>query len=202
MTRRILWIGGGVVGLALVVLLAFSIASEPAVDDSVGFGEVSVDGDPVPTHSGAPAADPALGRAAPTVSGHDWDENGFTIGPDGRPKVLIFLAHWCPHCQVEVPVIVDWIESGGVPDGVDLYSLTVSNDRRLPNWPPQDWLEGEGWPVPVIMDDRIGTAAVAFGMTGTPFYVVLDGDNGILGRFSGEVGVAGLDALVEIAQGS
>lgn len=43
------------------------------------------------------------------------------------------------------------------------------------------------------MDDRIGTAAVAFGMTGTPFYVVLDGDNGILGRFSGEVGVAGLD---------
>lgn len=200
MARRALWIGGGVVGLGLIFLLAFSIASEPAVDDSVAFGEVGVEGSPLAVHAGPPADDPALGEVAPTVSGHDWDGNEFTIGPDGRAKVLIFLAHWCPHCQVEVPVIMDWLEAGGLPADVDLYSLTVSTDRRLPNWPPKDWLEGEGWTVPVIMDDPIGSAAIAFGMTGTPFYVVLDGENRNLGRFAGEIGVTGLEVLAAIAQ--
>jgi len=37
-------------------------------------------------------------------------------------------------------------------------------------------------------------------MAGTPFYVVLDGENNNLGRVSGEIGTAGLDQLVALAQ--
>jgi hypothetical protein len=61
-------------------------------------------------------------------------------------------------------------------------------------------LEEEGWTVPVIMDDQIGTVAGNYGMAGTPFYVVLDGENTNLGRVSGEIGTQGLDALVALAQ--
>jgi hypothetical protein len=49
------------------------------------------------------------------------------------------------------------------------------------------------------MDDEIGTAAAGYGMVGTPMYVVLDGDNNVLQRISGEIGVAGLETLAQIA---
>jgi hypothetical protein len=96
-------------------------------------------------------------------------------------------------------VIQQWLDDGGLPEGVDIYSLTVATDRLRPNWPPQDWLVEEGWTVPVIMDDEIGTAAAAYGMVGTPMYVVLDGENKVLQRISGEIGVAGLETLAQIA---
>jgi hypothetical protein len=63
-------------------------------------------------------------------------------------------------------------------------------------------LEEEGWTPPVIMDDEIGTVAVNYGMSGTPMFVVLDGENTNLGRISGELDVAGLNTLVAVAQAS
>jgi hypothetical protein len=80
-----------------------------------------------------------------------------------------------------------------------MYSVTVFTDRLRGNWPPQDWLDAEGWTLPVIMDDEIGTAAIAFGMASTPMYVVLDGDNKVVQRVSGEIGVDGLNTLSQIA---
>lgn len=199
MNKNILAIVGGVVGLALIILLAISIAGEEELDASIGFREVEVTGTPLPIFN-PEAGDPTVGLEAPTVSGEDWNGEEESIEADGRAKILIFLAHWCPHCQAEVPVVQNWIDDGNVPDDVDLYSITVSTDRLRPNWPPQDWLEEEDWSVPVIMDDQIGTVATSFGMSGTPFYVVLDGDNNVVRRVSGEIGVGGLNALVAEAQ--
>lgn len=202
MNKTVLWIIGGVVGLGLIVALAWSIASEPSLDDSIAFGEVTVEGNNLPFLADPSAGDPALGFEAPAVSGADWDGNATTIAADGRPKIVIFLAHWCPHCQAEVPEVQRWLDSGGLPDDVDMYAATVLSDKLRPNWPPQDWLVDEGWTVPTIMDDEDGSVVLAYGVRGTPFYVVLDGDNNNLGRFSGAVGTAGLDTMVLIAQGS
>jgi len=202
MNKNVLWIIGGVVGLGLIVLLAASIAGEEPVDDSIAFGEVSVVGEPLPFLADPATTDPALGFTAPTVSGADWNDVSSTVAPDGRPKILMFLAHWCPHCQAEVPEVQAWLDAGGLPPDVDMYSFTVLSDRLRPNWPPQTWLEDEGWTVPVIMDDEQQSSVFAYGMRGTPFYVVLDGDNINLGRFSGQVGVAGLEQMVAIAQAS
>lgn len=200
-SNTIWWILGGVLGLGLIVWLAFSIASDPGLDEAIGFGEVTVEGDPLPFYSAA-AEDPALGVTAPTVSGADWEGNEYTIGADGRPKIVVFLAHWCPHCQVEVPVIQDWVDSGGLGEDVDLYGVTVLTNRLQGNWPPQDWLEEEGWTIPTIMDDVDSSVVLAYGMAGTPFYVVLDGDGTTLGRFSGEIGVSGLETLKALAESS
>jgi thiol-disulfide isomerase/thioredoxin len=195
------WILGGVVGLGLIVALAVSIAGEEPIDESIGYGAPTVEGDPLPVYA-AGSEDVAIGFTAPTVTGADWDGNPVSIQPDGTPKIVLFLAHWCPHCQEEVPVVQDWVDAGNLPEGVELISVTTSTDRLRPNWPPQEWLEEEGWTSPVIMDDRIGRIAGSYGMSGTPFWVVLDGDNTNLARISGQVGVDGFEAMAAIAQGS
>lgn len=201
--KYIWWGLGGLVALGLIVWMAWAIAGEGAVDESVAFGQVTVDGSPLPAVD-LSSGDPAVGLTAPTVTGTDWNGNEYTIGPDGRSKIVVILAHWCPHCQREVPLAQAWVDSGGVPESVDLYSTTVFTNRLRDSatWPPQEWLEREGWTVPVIMDDQDDSIAQAYGVTGTPFYVVLDGENNNLGRLSGAIGVEGLNALAALAQQS
>lgn len=199
MNKKLLGIIGGVVGLALIVVMAIAIAGEEPVDASIGYGDPVVTGDPLPLLDPS-AGDPVIGLTAPSAVGADWEENEVRIEADGRSKIIIFLAHWCPHCQAEVPVVQSWLDAGNLPDDVDMYSVATSTDRLRPNWPPQEWLEDEGWTVPVVMDDEIGTVAVNYGMSGTPFYVVLDGDNNVVRRASGAIGAAGLNALVAEAQ--
>jgi thiol-disulfide isomerase/thioredoxin len=198
--KKLLGSIGGVVGLALVVVLALAIAGEEPVDASIGYGDPVVTGDPLPIFDPTAAADPVVGLTAPSAVGADWDDNEVKIEADGRAKIVVFLAHWCPHCQAEVPVVQTWLDEGNLPDDVDMYSVVTSTDRLRPNWPPQDWLEEEGWTVPALMDNEIGTVAVNYGMSGTPFYVVLDGDNNVIRRASGEIGTAGLNVLVAEAQ--
>lgn len=201
-SSKTLWWGlGGVAGLVLIVLLAWSIAGETPVDNSIGYGDVTVAGTSLPFFD-ATASDPSIGLEAPTVSGADWEGNPYSIAPDGRPKIVVMLAHWCPHCEAEVPRIQAWLDGGGLPEGVDLYGITVLTDPLRPNFPPQTWLEGHGWTSPTIMDDEARSAATAFGLASTPTYLVLDGDNVNLGRFSGEIGSSGLDTLALMAQAS
>lgn len=199
----IYWILGGVLGLGLISWLAIAIAGEGAVDESIAFGPVTVEGDDLPfLETGA--ADPAVGLTAPTVTGETFDGEQITIAPDGNAKIVVLLAHWCPHCQAEVPIIQSWVESGGLPEGVDLYGITVLTNRVRDGrtWPPQDWLESEGWTSPTIKDDQQSSIVNAYGMTGTPTYVVLGPDNENLGRISGEIGLGGLETLADLAAGS
>ena len=108
MSKTVWWIIGGVVGLGLIVVIAASIAGEEEIDTSAGFGTVTVEGDALPVLTD-PATDAASGMTAPTVTGADWEDNESSIAPDGRAKILVFLAHWCSHCQAEVPRIVSVI---------------------------------------------------------------------------------------------
>lgn len=199
--KSLLWIVGGVVGVGLLALMAYAIAGEEPPDASVAFRPVTVEGTPLPQIPQG-QSDSAVGQIAPTVVGEDWNGNRVTIEPDGRPKVIIFLAHWCPHCRAEVPEVVDWMEAGGVPDDVDFIAVTIFSDRSQVNFPPQDWLDDEDWDAPTIMDSAERQVAIAYGAGSTPFYMVLDGQNRNLGRTSGRLGPVGLDALIAVARGS
>jgi thiol-disulfide isomerase/thioredoxin len=165
----------------------------------VGYGDVTVDGPSLPSLDGA--SDQAVGMVAPTVVGSDWKGRQHRVGPDGRSKIVVFFAHWCPHCQADVPVLIEAIEGGSLPDDVDLIGVATFSDATRQNWPPEVWLQSEGWSSPLIVDDEASAAAAALGVTGVPFYVVLDGDNVNMGRFAGEIGSDGLDALVAVATG-
>lgn len=189
---------GGVVGLGLIVAIAVSVAGGGTDPDSA-LGEVTVEGTVLPVFGGDPAADVAPGLTAPTVTGTDFDGSTVSIGPDGRPKVVLFLAHWCSHCQAEVPEVVQWLAAGNKPEGVDFYTISTLVNRLQGNWPPQQWLETEGLDLPLIQDDAGSSASQAFGLAGTPFWMVLDGDNKVLFRVSGEIGQDGMSTLFATA---
>ena len=59
-----------------------------------------------------------------------------------------FVAHWCPHCQAEVPRIVALAEQGRLPEGVDVAAVSTAVDATAPNYPPSAWLDRVGWPFP------------------------------------------------------
>ncbi|CAN5839090.1 hypothetical protein BH23ACT5_BH23ACT5_21210 [soil metagenome] len=197
--KLVLGIVGGVLGLAAVVAIAISAVDPGETDSNIAFGEVTIEGTSLPMMPDDPAQDVALGMVAPDVSGVDGDGNGVTIAADGRPKVVLFLAHWCPHCQEEVPEVVRWLEAGNQPDSVDFYSISTLANRLQGNWPPQQWLADEGWQVPLILDDSGSSLSQAYGMRGTPFWIVLDGDNQVVARVPGRVGVDGVTAIFEAA---
>lgn len=191
---------GGILGLGLIVLIAISAVSGSSTSVEDTFGVVTVEGEDLPVFSGDTGSDVAPGMEAPTVTGEDFDGSEVTIAPDGRAKVILFLAHWCPHCQNEAPRVQAWLDAGLQPDNVDFYSVSTQVARLQGNWPPEKWLVDDvGWTAPVIQDDEGSSAARAFGMAGTPFWVVLDADHNVVARVSGEIGDAGVEALFATA---
>jgi cytochrome c biogenesis protein CcmG, thiol:disulfide interchange protein DsbE len=138
--------------------------------------------------------DPAVGLQAPAVDGSDFDGRPVAIEPDGRPKVAIFLAHWCPHCQREVRVIQRWLDERGTPDGVDLVSVVTSIDPARPNYPPDAWLDRERWSVPIVDPDH--QVADAYGLDAFPYFVLIDGQGRVVGRTTGELPVETLDQMI------
>ena len=54
---------------------------------------------------------------APPLVGQDYAGNDVEVvpGEDG-PLMLVFLAHWCPHCNAEIPVLQQWEASGAIPE--------------------------------------------------------------------------------------
>lgn len=193
---------GAVIVLAAVALIA-SLGGDDEGDTTVEAGveqtrPVTVTGDALPPLS--EGDDPSAGAPAPEIEGASFDGSPLAVTDDGTAKVLVFLAHWCPHCQREVPVIVDWLQDHGRPEGVDLYAIATSTDSERPNFPPSAWLEDEGLDIPTLADDADGTAADAFGLTAFPYFVAIGDDGRVVARGSGELGEEQLDALVDLAR--
>ena len=140
--------------------------------------------------------DPTIGTAAPEVIGSDFTGSEVSITNDGRSKVILFLAHWCPHCQNEVPWVTDWLEETGPPDGMDFYGVATSIDRTQDNWPPSEWLEREGFAAPVIVDDRINSIGDAYGLSAYPYWVFVNADGTIATRIAGGISSADLDEIL------
>ena len=113
-----------------------AIAWEPA--DAYG-APVTVTGEPP-----CPVLDPdrgaedtAIGLALPEISGTDYDGNALAITADGRAKLIVALAHWCPYCNAEMPILQEWY-AAGVPEGVEVFALSVYADPSRANFPPAD----------------------------------------------------------------
>jgi hypothetical protein len=138
--------------------------------------------------------DTATGETAPTVIGQDFEGNEVRIENDGRAKAIALLAHWCSHCQAEVPRVQAWLDAGGGVDGVDLYSVATAMNSTQGNYPPSEWFEREGWTVPVVRDDQDGNVHAAFGSGGFPFWVFVNSDGTVALRASGQTTIDQLEA--------
>jgi thiol-disulfide isomerase/thioredoxin len=182
------------VAVVLVVTIVLTYGSSD--DTALEVGTPSVDGDALPLYDAA-QADASIGATIPGVDGADWDGTEVSIGDDGRAKIIVFLAHWCPVCQDEVPIITSWLAAGLLPENVDMYTVATGISRVRDNYPPSAWLEGEGWEPPVILDDERNSVAAAFGLPAYPYFVFVAGDGTVAGRVSGRLGGDQLTALAQ-----
>lgn len=165
-------------------------------------GTVSVEGTPLPKLGGVDG-DPAVGQAFPEVEGQDlFTGQPLAITDDGTPKIVMYLAHWCPHCQAEVPRIVEWLGENGPPEGVALYGVSTGVAPSRGNYPPAAWLSGEGWDLPTLADSPEGAAAAAAGLSSYPFFVVVGADGEVVARDSGELETSRFEELIELARGA
>ena len=197
--------------LAVIVAVALGVALLASSDDDdadttaadaggatasgelLATAEVEVGGQTLPPLPDG-GDDPALGMPAPTLQGVDPSGDPAAVEYE-QPTLIAFLAHWCPHCQAELPELVALAEEGTL-DGIDAVVVLTGTDEARPNHPPGPWLDREGWTGRVVLDDEGGPAASAFGLTSYPYLVLVDADGQVVDRNAGELGLEGLGDFV------
>jgi len=199
--NRVLMWGGLVVIVVVAIVVAIVAGGGGDSADATKFetAPVKVSGPRLPEYDAEAASDPAIGETVPTLQGKSVDDGSpVTIGPDGggEPQAIVFVAHWCPHCQAEVPRLVALAKQGAF-EGVKVSAVATSTSDQAPNYPPSKWLQDAHWPFPVMADSKTGTAGRAYGLSAFPYFVLLNPDGTVAGRATGEVSDA--DVLANVA---
>ena len=159
---------------------------------------VAMDGDGLPQGEGPD--DPCVGRAVPAISGQDYAGNPTAITPGAHgPMMVVVMAHWCPHCNREVPLLVEWGQSGNVPEGLQVVGVSTAAREGADHYPPSTWIEEIAWEWPVLADDDVQTAAAALGTTGYPYLMFVDADGNLMARVSGELPIEDVQTLADAA---
>jgi len=198
-SRYVLWGGFGLL-LLVAVVVGFAVAGMS--DDEAADGVAAVEtapaealGTALPLFDGTAAG---VGAVAPDIeartnTGHEpvlFDMD------DGTVRLVEFFAHWCPHCQNEVPRQTDWLAENQLPDGVEIVTISTAVDAGAPNYPPSSWFRREGWPLPVYVDSPDGAIARGYGLGGFPYYVLVDGSGTVVERGAGELTEEQFAALI------
>lgn len=173
--------------LVALGIVATVMSRGGSADNPAASAKVTVSGGSLSQAPEQGAADPAIGSLIPEVQGKSFDGKEVVIRRDGRPKAVLFLAHWCHVCQSEVPAVQAWLDQHPVPEGADLISVATSTDPSRENFPPDKWLEREGWQLPVIVDGKSNSAASAYGLYAFPLWVFADAQGKVVQRISGMV---------------
>ena len=189
----------GLVAAAVVAAIVFGGGGDTSPSDFTP-GDPSVSGQRLPPLAGT--SDAAIGLAAPIVNGQDFAGNPVAISNDGTAKGIVFLAHWCGVCRTEVPSVQRWINGGGSVDGAEIVSVTTSFNEAAVNFPPDEWLIGEEWTVPLVVDDAASSVFTAFGGSAFPYWVFVAPDGTVTRRIEGGLPTDGLIALLEEAAAS
>ena len=207
-------------GVVLAIVIAFVIAivaggskdsgssdttKAPSSDGSVSAGEnqpVEVVGEALEAlpESGG---DSTIGLTAPTLNGYAFDGSNLSVTPgDGKPYMVVFLAHWCPHCNREVPRLIEWQASGAIPADLQIIGVSTAVASDRPNYPPSKWVVDKAWPWLVMADSEAMDAANAYGVSGFPFFALVGADGKVKVRGSGELEIDQLNQIVDFALSS
>jgi cytochrome c biogenesis protein CcmG/thiol:disulfide interchange protein DsbE len=186
----------GAVGALVVLLLVVAVVfgNEEA---GAEYGDPVVTGTALTRYPSTESVDfSAAGQIAPDVAGNNFEGTAVSITNDGKAKGIAFIAHWCPHCQEEVPRVQEWLNSGGGVEGVDLYSVSTAASSGRTNYPSSEWLEREGWTIPVIVDDQDDSVHAAYGAGGFPYWVFLNADGTVAVRTAGQLTIEQLEEIL------
>ena len=197
------WLIIGVVALVVVAvavaLLAGRDAEQRAQDSGVRqVSDVNIEGEPLPRFDGQ-EPDPAMERVAPAFAATTFDGVEVSVLPgDGTAKVIGFFAHWCPHCQRELPRLAGWLAANELPAGVEVIAVSTAVDPGRGNYPPSAWFEEEQWPAVAVRDSESNEISDAYGLRGFPYTVGVDADGRVVARVSGELNDAAWEFLLQL----
>lgn len=125
------------------------------------------------------------GDTVAPITGTDWSSGEvITVDfADGTPRLVMVWAHWCPYCRQELPGLAELAATGGIPEGVELVTITTSIDPAR-GYPLDDYLAElqPGFPVIVDADGRL---AASLRTTAFPYWVIVAGDGTVLGSATG-----------------
>lgn len=195
-------VDGGEAGEGDPTPVAETVPVPPAVS---GGTDPVITGDALPAYT-SEAGDAAVGTPAPAVVGYDFDGAEVTINPAEGAHLVVFAAHWCPHCNAELPRLIDAIGNGTIPAWLPVTLVSTAEAATWANYPADDWLASKGWTGRTIQDGSqgegaAGTIAEAYGTTGFPYFVLIDGNGNVAARASGEMDVEQIGEFVSTLQG-
>ncbi|MEQ1699918.1 MAG: sortase [Ilumatobacteraceae bacterium] len=162
--------------------------------------EPVITGDALPLYD-MTQIDPAVGMPAPAVVGYDFLGNEVDIDPTQGAHLVVFAAHWCPHCNAEMPRLIAAIDDGTIPSWLPVTLVSTAESVASANYPPAEWLASRGWTGRTIQDGpqgdgAPGTIAEAYGTTGFPYFVLIDDSGNIAARAAGEMTAEDLATFV------
>ncbi|MBS1195780.1 MAG: hypothetical protein H6R33_500 [Actinobacteria bacterium] len=168
--------------------------------DGAAYGVVTVSGTALPVLQQG-VEDTAAGLAVPQITGADFGGNAQAIIANGNSKLIVALAHWCPYCNQELPVLRDWYAAADLPAGLEVILVNVFTDPTRDHYPPSTWLAELSWTGPVIADDAAGSVARALGIASVPYNLLVTPEGTVAGRIIGGLTVEQLDSAVEYLAG-
>lgn len=130
--------------------------------------------------------DVADAPSVPTIAGRAPDGSPLTVAP-GAPRLIVVVAHWCPHCQAELPALRSMLTDGTIPGAVDFTVVSTAVDPVRGNYPPSSWIRAWLPDVQPLVDDRLMTAANALGVSSFPMFLAIDADGRLLARGQGQL---------------
>lgn len=169
--RRYAWIGGSVLGLALLV--GFLFTSPTPEGAAIVEGEAS-------TNAAAPSVE-MVGFNGETVALADFA---------GTPVVLNFWASWCPFCIAEMPDFED--VSNARAGQVAFIGVNLQDDAGA-----ADSLAVETGVTYQLARDPQGVVYSAFGGIGMPTTVFIDADGIVRDVVTGQLSRADLEARID-----
>ena len=157
-------------------------------------GPVEILGEPIPVNADIGAVAPAF-KAQPNNSG-----DPIMVDPaDGTVRLIGFFAHWCPHCQREVPRVSQWLAENGVPEEIEIIAISTAVREGAPNYPPSEWFIDENWPTQILVDSEESELATAYGLGGFPYWILVDATGTVIHQSSGELTEEQFGYLVDLA---
>ena len=185
--RRLQVVLGGLVVVALVVLGVVVLTGGRDEGTGQSTTELVMGGGPPRTEQ------LAIGEVVPGFSGPGLDGGVVAwSGYAGAPAVLSVWAPWCPHCQVELPILDDVMREFPAVGFVTV--VTAIEDQPGPT--PEEYMRDNDLAFPVAVDDDAGTIARALGIQGFPTLYFVSSDGTVAQVASGEVGAEDLRQIV------
>ena len=189
--QRMLWVVVAAV-VALVVVAAVLLSGGDEGGDGSGAAParaVTID------RASGPELTP--GDRVPSFSAPGLDGGTVSWGDvQGSPTVLVVWASWCPHCQVELPILVPATQAR---TGIELVSVTTAIGQN-PGPTPSGFLADEGLTLTTAVDDDAGTLAQGLGVTGFPTVYYVDATGTVVSVTVGESPAGAIEANLDALQ--